>query len=244
MIDQRSLRLRPTLVGAPQRPSYETGSYLAAHGLLTEQRHRLQQLHHHDRYLHGWGVVCGLLVVPAQEPGRPWAVQVCPGYAIGCCGEEIEVRSPTTVDIRDYLWTRPSEHGRPAPLAYVSVRYAEELARPVPVNPPACGCDETVYKPSRIKDGFEVDVLWAPPKVADRPPFDICERQMAPCPDCGDSRHVFLACVTLPASESDRITSADIDNRSHRQQIATTAVLQYQLVGCCCDKAQHSKGSL
>jgi hypothetical protein len=56
MIDRTSLRRAPKLVGALQRPSYEAGSYLAAHDLLAEQRYRLQRLRHHTRYLHGWGV--------------------------------------------------------------------------------------------------------------------------------------------------------------------------------------------
>ncbi|MGH8554138.1 MAG: hypothetical protein ACREUD_00945, partial [Gammaproteobacteria bacterium] len=97
-----------------KRPRYEPGSYLSAKDLLTEQRYRLQRLRQHNRYLHGWGVVCGLQVVPAHEPGRPWGVRVCPGYAIGCCGEEIEVGSSTVVDIRDSLWNRSIENGRPA----------------------------------------------------------------------------------------------------------------------------------
>ena len=89
MIDQKSLRRVPTLVGALQRPRYAAGSSLAAHDLRTEQRYRLQRLRRHHRYLHGWGVICGLLVVPAGDPRRPWAVQVCPGVCHwSLCGRD------------------------------------------------------------------------------------------------------------------------------------------------------------
>src|SRR3989442_1496490 len=101
MIDRKSLRRAPTLVSALQRPDYKSGIYLAAHDLLTEQRYRLQRSRRHDRYLHGWGVICGLLVVPATDPSRPWAVYVCPGYAIGPY-DEIEVQTPAAVDVREY----------------------------------------------------------------------------------------------------------------------------------------------
>jgi hypothetical protein len=41
------------------------------------------------RYRHGWGVACGLDVrVAAQNPG---SVIVTPGYALGCCGDDIVV---------------------------------------------------------------------------------------------------------------------------------------------------------
>lgn len=227
--------------GALKRPQYEVGEYLAASSLLIEQRYRLQRLRQHNRYLHGWGVLCGLQVVPAQEPGRPWAVRVCPGYALGCCGEEIEVGSSTVVDIRDYLWNRPADHGRRGGVAYVGIRYTEDSVKPVPATPPACGCEETMYEHSRIKDGFEVNALWVLSGIADRPPFDICERQTAPCLDCGDSRHVFLACITLPASESDPITGSHIDNQSCRRQFAPTTMLQDQLVECCCETQRQGQ---
>ena len=95
-----------------------------------EQRYRLERAWHHNRYLHGEGVVCGLQVVPARIAAQPWAVRVCPGYAIGCCGEEIEVRLPALVDIRESLWNRPTEDGHPVRDAFIAIGYAEELVKP------------------------------------------------------------------------------------------------------------------
>jgi hypothetical protein len=213
MIDRTSHRRAPTLVGALQRPSYEAGSYLAVYDLRTEQGYRLQRLRRHNRYLHGWGVICGLLVVPATEPRRPWAVQVCPGYAIGPYADEIEVQMPAAVDVRDYLWRRPHDAaGHPVRVAYVGIRYAEQQGRPVPRQPPGCRCAETIYEPSRIQDGFQVDVLWQLPEPDDTAGFDVCAPGLAPCPECPESPYVVLARVNLPASEGDPITRDRIDN--------------------------------
>jgi hypothetical protein len=213
MIDRKFLRRAPTLVGALQRPKYEPASYLTAHDLQTEQRYRLQRLRRHNRYLHGWGVVCGLLVVPANDLYRPWAVQVCPGYAIGPHADEIGVQMPAAVDVCDYLWRRPhNAAGNLVRTAYVGIRYAEQEAQAVPTQPTGCRCDETSYKPSRIRDSFQVDILWGFPKSDDAEGFDICAPAPTHCPECPLSPYVVLASITLPANEGDPVTSDHIDN--------------------------------
>jgi hypothetical protein len=196
-----------------EQPQYEPGSYLLFKDLETEQHYRLQRLRHHHRFLHDWGVVCGLWVVPINDPGRAWVVQVCPGYAISCCGDEIEVSAPAPVDVRDYLWREPRDRIKRLPrIAYVGIRYAEQQARPVPANPPRCGCEDPIYEPSRIQDGFQVDILWDLPAAGRTESFDLCKQQSAPLPDCPDSPYVFLASLTLPASEGDPIIAGHIEN--------------------------------
>jgi hypothetical protein len=205
--------------GTLARPVFEAENHLAAQALQTWQHYRRQLLQRHNHFLHGWGAFCGLLVVPANDRHRPWAVRVCPGYAISCCGDEIVVPMPTAVDVREYLWRRPLQNGQPAPVAYVGIQYAEERVRPVPVPPLGCGCTETVYQPSRICDSFQVDIVWVLPEIASDAPFDICEKRSASCPDCLEKPYVFLACITLPASEGDPITYNHIDNWSCRRQV-------------------------
>src|SRR4029453_2123275 len=219
-------------VGALRRPLFETGNYLSADDLLTEQRYHSQRLRRHNRYVHGWGVVCGLGVVPARDPARPWAVWVCPGYAIGPHSDEINVSARVLLDIRDYLWTRPRVGTGWARLAYVGIRYDEQPVRPVPTMAQACSCQDSMYVPSRIRDGFRVDVLWILPKAPSEA-FDLCARQ-APCPDCPDSPYVLLARVTLPASESDPIVAGHIDNWGVRRWLYPTSVIPPELVACCC----------
>jgi len=215
------------------RPEYEAGGYVSAGDLSAEQRYRLERLMHHDRYSHGEGVVCGLQVVEGRVAAQPWAVRVCPGYAIGCCGEEIEIRAPVLVDIRDYVWNAPSTLTRGPARPYIGVRYIECAHAAVAAPAPGCRCEDTHYEPSRVADGYELDVLWT---VDERPGmrFDLCVPGTPPCTDCRGRAYVLLARVTLPARDSEPISASQIENVARKRLFATTTV-QTQLVECCCD---------
>ena len=225
-------RLLPRRTRPLERPLYEENGQLAASDLHAEQRYRLERLMHHNRYSHGQGVVCGLQVVPARIAARPWTLHVCPGYAIGCCGEEIELRSAALLDIREHVWNQPNQLGQGAPSAYVVIRYAEALAAPIPGPQAGCGCEETVYEHSRIQDSYRLDVSWVL-KTKPTPRFNVCAPGTPGCPDCRDNTHVLLARVTLPEKESDPIVSTHINNLARRRRFATAA-LQHQLIECCC----------
>lgn len=54
-----------------------------------------------SRYKHGWGVVCGLDVRCASDARNPLRVAVMPGYAIGCCGDDIIICEDATLDLSD-----------------------------------------------------------------------------------------------------------------------------------------------
>ena len=77
----------------------------------SEQAYFREKLKLHNRYLHGSGVVCGLAVVPCPPPAdpscdpappRPCVVVEC-GLALDCCGNEIALRQPITVQLADLL---------------------------------------------------------------------------------------------------------------------------------------------
>src|SRR5437762_367436 len=118
MSHSHPLKHAPAPVGSLPRPHYEAGNFLASEDLRSEQDYRRQRLRRHNRYLHGWGRVCGLRAVPARDALRPWGVLICPGYAITCCGDDIEVSTPTPLDICEYIWARPQVGGVPALAAY------------------------------------------------------------------------------------------------------------------------------
>ena len=222
--------------GALKRPHHEIGNYFYSQDLLTEQDHRLQRLRRHNRFQHRWGVVCGLGVVPEKKPRRPWALLVCPGYAIDCCGIEIEVCRASLVDAREYMWRAPNLVSSRGPhLAYVGLRFAEDLGKPVPSPQPGCGCEDTIYEESRIRDNFQIDILWEPPEPDDFEVPDLCQPSMVPCPPTCKSPYIILASITLPKSEHDPITQADID-LSIRRQVFPTNLLPSQLISCCCAK--------
>lgn len=205
--------LKEAQVDPFSRARFDTGTYLTAAALSLEQRYRLQGLRRHNRQLHGWGVVCGLLVVPATTPARPWAVAVCPGFAIGPHGDEIEVPERTQVDIGEFLWSRPAAPaGTTVPVwrAYVAVRYVEREDALKAVPQQGCGCSEPEYAATRVLDSFEAAVIWTQPSPP--PALDICTPPGPPCPECPESPWVVLARVALPLSAGQPITAAIIDN--------------------------------
>lgn len=240
MSNGEHFRLLPKRAHALERPRYEADDYVSAADLNAEQLYRLERVWHHNRFLHGEGVVCGLQVVPARIAARPWAIRVCPGYAIGCCGEEIEVRSAALLDIRESLWNRPTGDGQPAPDAFVGVRYSQELTKPLPATAAHCACEDTTYEPSRARDGFGLAVLWAN-QLEPAPAFDMCVPAVASCPACSGRAYVVLARATLPENESDPIKITQIDNSVRRRQFGTSA-MQRELVDCCCEDKPLRRG--
>jgi hypothetical protein len=194
------------------RPQWSAGSYLTAEACATEQNYRLQRLRRHNRELHGWGVLCGLLVVPGLDGSRPWLVKICPGYAIGPYGDEIELRKPAAVNVQDFLWFRPVRFVsilRLPDVVYVVVRYQDWLDALEAVPGGACECAEPVYRDSRTGDGYKASVIWTPPAASATP--GICQPESPPCPPCPDSPSVTLARIVLPQAGTP-ITAAMIDN--------------------------------
>jgi hypothetical protein len=207
--------------GAPlERVRYFPRQMLTADDMRLEQEYFREKLRRHNRYLHGWGVVCGLAVEWTDDL-KNWSVRVCPGYAVAPQGDEIAVDDCVIVDLKlgatpepcTVRWPCPpvgempgGDRERPA-IAYIAVRYAECHTRPVRVHPGGCGCDEVSCEYARVRESFEAKVLWKLPQShrdaltddhawcqALRQPStltDIRRRHRFPAPACP-------ACVTEP----------------------------------------------
>jgi len=78
------------------RPRYFSGQLLSDADLTSEQQYMLAKNRLHNRYLHGWGVVCGLQVVCNNCTGM---LTIMPGYAIDPCGNDIVVCQSQTFDL-------------------------------------------------------------------------------------------------------------------------------------------------
>ncbi len=185
----------------PSRPQYPVGASLSPAGLSLEQNYRWQRARFHNRLLHGWGVVCGLRVIPAGDPKRPWAVRVCPGYAISPCGDEIEVSCAAVVDIAEWLWALKTPK-QPRPTAVlIAIRYLARDKRPVPASGEPCRCRPATDQPSRIADSFRIDVLPRSELAPQPPAIDLCKSQSIACSASPPaSLYVPLALVALPES--------------------------------------------
>jgi hypothetical protein len=153
-----------------ERVRYFCRQLLTADDMTVEQEYFRQKLRRHNRYLHGFGVACGLSVEPAPDATNPWQVRVCPGYAIAPQGDEILVPEPTLYDLatgqcRDEPCAPCPCPPVPQPgrderqIVFLGARYSECSTRPVRLHPAGCGCDGCTCDYSRIRDDFCLGTL-------------------------------------------------------------------------------------
>jgi hypothetical protein len=226
-----------------ERVNYFPRQLLTADDMIADQDYFREKMRRHNRYLHGWGVVCGLTVTAAPTEGIPWRVKIGAGYALGPYGDEIDVAEAQTLDLARCLSTTAADPCEPAEpgdavgqRVYVVIKYAECFASPVLAMPAGCGCEESACEYSRIRDGFEICCLTELPPSS-KPPL-ICDllthNKLPPCPPCPEDPWVVLAQVDLPASSGTEVINSMINNTIVRRQIYSTAMLQEQLIRCCC----------
>ena len=155
-----------------ERLRYFPRQLLTADDMRVEQEYFREKQRRHNRFLHGWGVVCGLEVVADPDKGA-LAVKVCPGYALGPWGDEIFVEDGTPFDL-SYCARPPGDQCKPSAVVVVvaavgeprilqiKIRYVECPSRPMRTLPAGCGCDETACEYSRTRDGFEIQCFVKP----------------------------------------------------------------------------------
>lgn len=223
---------------------------IGADDLSQEQRYHRQKLRNHNRFLHGWGVVCGLDVRPAGDPKKPWQLRICPGYLLTPQGDEIHVSTEALFDVATCVTESadPCAFSRPCPpvtrraleqkTLYLAVRYVECDARPVRVAPVGCNCDDVDCEYSRIRDGYELCCLSTLPETHAEARPDcktLCAPEAVfPCPECSADPWVVLATLTLPERTAP-ITATEIDTLKDRRLLYGTAMVQ-ALALCFCDQ--------
>src|SRR5215471_15459492 len=79
------------------------GQLITADDMRSEQEYFREKLRRHNRYLHGWGVVCGCEVKPSPTKDKPFQVVICPGYVITPFGDEIMIGTPALFDLATCL---------------------------------------------------------------------------------------------------------------------------------------------
>ena len=220
--------LKCACCGEPlERVRYFPRQLLTADDMCCEQEYFREKARRHNRYLHGWGVVCGCTVEVVADAKTP-TVRVCPGYAVGPQGDEIYIDCCIDVDLKTGAPDQPCSVRWPCPpigdvpsvrgnkaTVYIAVRYAECFTRPMRVHPAGCGCDETGCEYSRVRDAYEIKVLWNLPQShinAKKDDDNWCNtlRKAAgnlrghqhtfpvpPCPECETDPWVVLATVSF-----------------------------------------------
>ncbi|HEX3559754.1 MAG TPA: hypothetical protein VHU19_11155 [Pyrinomonadaceae bacterium] len=151
------------------RNHYFTGKLLVERDFTDEQHYHVEKMRHHNRRLHGWGVVCGLRVRQHDNPAcRDRLVCVEPGTAIDCCGREIVLREETYVDLTQLPSVRALVEKKDAGehTLQLCLRYRECPTEEIPVLYDECGCDDTRCAPNRILESFDFDALIDAPAAA------------------------------------------------------------------------------
>ena len=249
-----------------ERVRYFPRQMMTADDMRAEQDYFREKSRRHNRYLHGWGVVCGCaveVVAPGTGTTAPgslgWQVRVCPGYVVAPQGDDILIDDCITVDLQLGVQQQPCSVRWPCPplgempgqdsrrdsIVYIAVRYAECFSRPVRVHPGGCGCDETGCEYTRVRDSFEIKVLWELPAshVQAREDDDQWCQALAgtsaavlgrehtfpvpPCPPCPTDPWVVLAAVRLPATGTAAGTQAPLQiSYAPRRVLLATQRLQ------------------
>ncbi|HEV2953952.1 MAG TPA: chitobiase/beta-hexosaminidase C-terminal domain-containing protein, partial [Candidatus Dormibacteraeota bacterium] len=221
----------------------------------------------HNRYLHGWGVVCGCEVRPAPTAAKPFQVVICPGYVITPEGDEIMIGCPAVFDLATCMVKSddPCAFASPCPpvtsnnpmrsLIYLAVCYKECEVRPVRVAPGGCSCDDAQCDYSRIRDAYEFSCLDQKPTYPTGPTCDeLCQGGILPCPPCPQDNCVVLATIRLETQfvPNPNISDANlaaqylvgynspmqIDNLTDRRLLYSTANLQTMALCNCAPGTQ------
>jgi hypothetical protein len=149
-----------------KRIRYFTGQLLSAEDFNDEQEYVLARLRRHNRFLHGWGVVAGLMVELAEGD----TLVIHPGLAIDCAGNELvleaEARLPIGVDCERQ---------------YAVLRYVEIGADEIPNS-----SGQPQF--SRTEEGARAELQTSNPSAA--------HRGMGPgSPGCGQAHAMLLATI-------------------------------------------------
>jgi len=238
-----------------ERVRYFPRQLLTADDMRAEQEYFREKQRRHNRFLHGWGVVCGLEVKQPTDKDSNWQVTVCPGYVVTPQGDEILLTDTIQFDLQTKLqspepcavrWSCPPEDMPPRDSKikkiYLAIRYIECNARPVRVHPAGCGCDEAACEYSRVRDSFELKILWNLPKShevaasADQEWSDRWKQwskaaskdklipSPMPCPVCTEDPWIVLASISLPADEKTKLVQTNIKYTDRRVLYSTTAL--------------------
>lgn len=218
-----------------ERNNYFYGKLMTVRDFELEQSYFVEKRKLLNRYLHGWGAVCGLEIVPHECPEM---VVLKPGIALDCYGNEIIVPGEVEINLASKDENIP-EGGK---TVYVCIKYLECDVEPVPVLVSECSCDDTASKSSIKRETFEYEILQNEPEkpdlmeIPDQPCKKIMqqliEESLDPCATCGDDGCVVLAEVKFTADTP--VPASDIDNISYRRIVLSNEKLLSLIIDLYC----------
>lgn len=226
-----------------ERTHFFPRQIVTADDLTQDQEYFREKLRRHNRFLHGWGVVCGLEVTPDPIQLAPWRIQIGAGYALDPWGNDIHVAEPIQLNLAVFgpgaetdpcalsaIRIKKPIQGLTAPSQlYLVIQYAECNTSPVRVMTNGCGSGDNACEYSRQRDSFQIKCLSDLPASHQTPigPSiypDAFPPYLSPPPDA----YILLARITLPTQSSTQINPATQISKGNiemalRRQIYTTA---------------------
>jgi competence ComEA-like helix-hairpin-helix protein len=156
------------------RNHYFTGKLMVERDFTDEQRYFREKIRLHYQRLHGSGVVCGLQITAQQEPCDERYLNLSPGSAVDCCGQDILVAEPAVIDlyafpaIQDLIAAIEdagpgSETANATHVLQLCIQYRECPTEDIPVLYDECGCDDSRCAPNRILESYAIDLRMNPP---------------------------------------------------------------------------------
>jgi len=151
-----------------RRPRYFHGMLLDDKDFLAEQAYHASKRRLLNRNLHGSGVVCGL---DLNAKCGSQAIEVTPGLALDCCGNEIWVANAVALDLAKLLPPKDSPKDKQeckvvedesltnSKSYYLGIRYQEKGSDPESVYLAGCDCGERTCEYSRYKEGFCLEIV-------------------------------------------------------------------------------------
>lgn len=163
----------------------------------------LNKLRRHNRYLHGFGIVCGLDVTApdAAQNETGYSIAVAPGYALSPFGDEVYVAEAFNWDLSDAIFGGPEVCPPKTPevlkgcLYYAAIRPVACFSRPVRVRADSCGCDDGACEFSRVRESFEYDLLSELPQSYEERNIRLDQKRSGhpPCLPCPTDNWVVIA---------------------------------------------------
>jgi hypothetical protein len=223
--------------GPLARNYYFTGKLLVERDFRDEQRFFVDKMRLHNAQLHGWGVVCGLKVVPhATVACRTRYLCVEPGTAVDCCGHDIHLRELECIDLQAIPAIKAliDKNDTATHKLQVCIRYRECPTEDIPVLYDECGCDEVRCAPNRVLESYALDVMVDPPLVTKPPPpakcGDLWNDALDGCPSCDEENCIVLATIAN-WKVGDVIDSTRIDNITDRPLLPSVQTIK-EVVDC------------
>lgn len=150
-----------------KRVNYTLGMLLGVDDFVQESAYHGARRREMARELFGYGTVHGLQVVVEPEDDRGPRVRVMPGMAWLPSGTPVCVDGPQCANLNDWL----AAHGTELPLLasgaaldlYLVLSHAQCLTDNVPIPGEPCRDDSELMQPSRVADGFRLELRLAPP---------------------------------------------------------------------------------